>query len=177
MIRSDVSRRLAAREKRIGESLDYRRHMARVSLRAFFRFLKVLPISEYRRRLPAEPYHVARIVATRDEDCGTCGQIEVNLAECDGVASEVLRAVIGDRPEDLPPELADAYRFADAVVRATGEVEELRERVVHRWGEEGLVDLALAIGSSRFFPIVKRTLGYARSRKLVEIRVEGAKVG
>src|SRR3989442_43920 len=72
-----VLRRLDGVERELGESVEYIRHIARVSLRAFFKFAEFLPASRYRRLLPLDAYHVARIAAARDEDCGTCVQIEV----------------------------------------------------------------------------------------------------
>lgn len=102
----------------LGESVDYLRHMVRVSLRAFFAFAKILSISKYRRTLPVEAASVARIVATRDEDCGTCVQIEVNLGRKAGVPVDQLRAVIERRPQDLPPSLSAVYGFAESVVTA-----------------------------------------------------------
>ncbi|MGH9900733.1 MAG: hypothetical protein ACRD68_02730, partial [Pyrinomonadaceae bacterium] len=129
------------------------------------------PLASHRRRLPAAAYRVARIVATRDEDCGTCVQIEVNLARKDGVPVEIIRAVLKGCPDDLPPELGDVYRFATAVVEASGEEEELRQRVRGRYGEEGLVELALGIAAARVFPVTKRALGYAKSCALVDVRV------
>ena len=170
MIRALILKKLASAEAELGESLDYVRHILRTSLRSFFKFTKIFPLSEYRRELPKEPYHVARIVATRDEDCGTCLQIEVNLARKDGVPDEVVRAVVEERFEDLPTELADVARFVDAVVCSSGEEEVLRERVRGRYGEAELVELALAIAACRFFPITKRTLRYATSCALVMIR-------
>ena len=50
------------------------------SLGGFLAFVKLMPLAKYRRKLPAGPYHVARIVAARHEDCGPCVQIEVDLA-------------------------------------------------------------------------------------------------
>jgi len=171
MIRALILKKLDSVEKHIGGSLDYLRHVVRVSLRAFFKFAKIMPLAEYRRQLPAGPYHVARIVATRDEDCGTCVQIEVNAAKRSGVPVEVLAAVLERRPGDLPDELADIYRFAESVVEATGQESEFRERIRHRYGEEALVELALAIAACRVFPITKRALGYATSCSEVEIEV------
>src|SRR5437773_11056238 len=80
-----IDKKLTAAEKNLGGSLDYVRHIARVSLPAFFKFAKIMPLAAYRRALPAAPYHVACLVATRHEDCGTCVQIGVNLAKNDGV--------------------------------------------------------------------------------------------
>jgi AhpD family alkylhydroperoxidase len=171
MLRWLIGSRLTAAERELGAPVDYLRHILRVSLRAFFKFVKVMPLAGYRRALPAGPYHVARIVATRHEDCGTCVQIEVNLAKKDGVSPEVLQAVLAGNPAGLPEGLADAYRFAEAVVTAGGEEGPFRERIRARYGEAGLVEMALAIAVCRVFPTAKRALGYATSCANVAVHV------
>ncbi|MFQ5349478.1 MAG: hypothetical protein ACE5EG_03425 [Thermoanaerobaculia bacterium] len=171
MLRALISKKLDAEERRLGVPLDYLRQILRASLGSFFTFTKIMPIAQHRKVLPPEPYYVARMVATRDEDCGTCLQIEVNLATEAAVGREVLRAVLDRAPERLPAELAEVYRFAEGVVTASGEEDGLRPAIVERWGERGLVELAMAIAAARFFPITKRTLGHATSCRLVEIRL------
>jgi alkylhydroperoxidase family enzyme len=171
MMRSVVLKQIAAEERTLGESLDYVRHILRTSFRAFLKFMLFMPLSRHRRVLPAAPYHVARIVATRDADCGTCVQIEVNLARRDGIPPETIRAVLDERPDALPDDLADAYRFTAGVVGATGDEDATRERIRQRYGEEGLVEIGLAIASARVFPITKRALGYARACALVDIKI------
>lgn len=94
MIRHMILSRLAREEHQLGESVEYIRYMLGASLRGVLRFSKIFSIAEYRDGLPADAYHVARIVAARDEDCGTCVQVEINLAKAGGVSSELLRAVI-----------------------------------------------------------------------------------
>ena len=169
MLRYLILKKLDSVERRLGQPVDYLRHIVRTSLRSFFKFLKIMPISEYRRALPPDAWHVARIVATRDADCGTCVQIELNLAKEDRISPEILRAVIDGKPEQLSTELADVYRFTVAIVRASDDADGLRERVRKSYGEAGLIELALAIGSSRFFPIVKRTLGFATACSRVKL--------
>ena len=171
MIRSIILKQLDREERTLGESLDYVRHILRSSLPAFFKFALFTPLSKHRRKLPPEPYRVARIVATQNEDCGTCVQIEVNLARNDGVHDDVIRAVVNNREEDLAPELAEVYRFTKSVVESKGNEEELRQRIRERYGEEGLVELALGMAAARVFPVTKRALGYATSCALVEIKV------
>ena len=171
MIRRLILNRLDSEERNLGASLDYLREIVRSSLPAFFKFGLFMPLAQHRRKLPASAYHVARIVATRDEDCGTCVQIEVNLARKDGVTAEIIRAVLDNRPENMPDELADVYNFATAVVTKSGAEGNLRERLRERYGEEGLVELALAIAAARVFPVTKRALGYATSCSSVEIAV------
>ena len=171
MLRRLIETRISAAERSLGVPADYLRHILRVSLRAFFKFVKIMPLAEYRRALASEPYHVARLVATRDEDCGTCVQIEVNLAKKDGVSPAVLQAVLDSQPDDLPRELADVYHFTRHVVTASGAEGEFRERIRRRYGEEALVELAMAMAVCRVFPITKRALGYAKSCSKVTVQV------
>lgn len=156
MIRRIIAGRISAAERRLGVPADYMRHILRVSLRAFFKFIKVMPLAEYRRVLPVEPYHVGRLVAARHEDCGTCVQIEVNFARGDGVPGTILRAVLDAKPDELPEDLAQVYHFAEEVVKASGAEDAYREQIRQRYGDEGLVELALAIAVCRIFPTTKR---------------------
>ena len=121
MLRILILARIASAEKELGVPLEYCRFILRVSLRASFKFAKFLAVDEYRRVLPPGPCYVARIVATRHEDCGTCVQIAVNQAKKAGVPAEILRAVLDSNLDALPEELRDAYRFAEAVLTANGE--------------------------------------------------------
>jgi alkylhydroperoxidase family enzyme len=171
MLRRLILSRIAAAEKALGVPLDYCRFMVRVSLRASFKFAKFLAVDEYRRILPPGPCYVARIVAVRHEDCGTCVQIAVNQAKKAGVPAEQLRAVLESDLDRLPDELRDAYCFAEAVVTLNDQEEAWRERIRQRYGDEGLIEMALAIASSRTFPTVKRALGYAVHCSEVAVRV------
>jgi len=171
MLRWLIGKRLDAVEKELGVEVDYLRHILEVSPRAFFRFVKVMPLAEYRGSLPAAPLHVARLVATRHEDCGACVQIEVNLARKDGVAPAVVRAVLDRDLAALDEELREAYLFAEAVVTQSDAQDALREAVRRRHGEVGLVELSLALAVCRIFPTVKRALGHARSCSAVPVQV------
>jgi alkylhydroperoxidase family enzyme len=163
MLRALILRKLNSVERELGESVDYIRHMVRTSLPATLAFLKVMGMASHRRKLPVQPWHVAQIVATRSEDCGSCVQIAVNMAHKGGVPAGVLQAVLDGRPQDLPADLALAYRFTEAVCTQAATADALREEARTRWGEVGLVELSLAIAASKVFPTAKRVLGYAKS--------------
>src|SRR4030095_15058270 len=135
MIRRLIQKQIDKQERSLGGSVDYVRDILRASLPAFFKFALFTPLSQHRRRLPPDAYHTARIVATQDEDCGTCVQIEVNLALKDGVSANVNPAVLKGDLEGLTPALADVYRFAKAVVEASGGEEELRQRIRDSYGQ------------------------------------------
>jgi alkylhydroperoxidase family enzyme len=172
MIRQVILRRLDTEERALGMSMDYLRHILQNSLPAFLKFSFFLPLARHRRALPPAPYHIARLVATQEADCGTCVQAEVNLARQAGIATAVLEAVIQHRVEELEPEMADIYRFTRAVVAATGEEEDIRPRLRARYGDAGMVELALGIATARVYPTTKRALGYATSCARVEIQLE-----
>lgn len=168
-----VSKRLSAAERQLGVSVDYLRHLYRVSPGGFFKFARILPLAAYRKRLPVEPFHIATLVAVKHEDCGTCVQIGVNLALQDGVPVALIKAAVDARPDDLPSELADVYRFAESVASADGQEGEFRDRIRQRWGETALAEMALAIASCRTFPALKRGLGYATSCSRVRVDLQG----
>jgi alkylhydroperoxidase family enzyme len=157
-------------EKRSGVSAEYARWMANVSPRAFMKFGKLGQLAQYRRELPADASAVAHLIAARSQDCGPCVQIGVNLALQDGVSRDILRAVLDRKPDQLPPDLADVYHFAESVV--SGEEDDiLRQRVREHYGDEALIEIGLAMAVGQTFPIVKRAIGYTKSCSLMKIEV------
>ncbi len=166
-----VRRKIRSAEKRLGEPLDYLRQMYDHAPDAFWQFSKVARAATYREKLPAAPFHVARLVAVKHQDCGPCVQTVVNLAKEDGVEPAVLKAALAGKVEELPESLRDVYRFAQAVAARTGEEDSYRERLRKVFGEEAVIELALAIATCQVFPILKRSLGHARSCSLVKVEV------
>lgn len=166
-----IERKLRSAEREIGVSFDYVRHILKTSTRAFFKFMKIIPLSSYRRACPIDAIHVARLVALQHEDCGPCVQIEVHAAKKDGVQTQIIKAVLANQPEGLPLPLPEVYHFAQAVVQDRPDLDERREAVRAHLSEAALVELAMAIASSRFFPVTKRALGFAQSCSLVKVEV------
>ena len=157
-------------EKQSGVSAEYCRWMANASPRGFLKFGKLGKLAQYRRALPADASAVAHLVAARSEDCGPCVQIGINLALRDGVSKDILRAVYDRQPDRLPPNLADVYHFAESVVSG-GEDETLRQRIRDHYGDEALIEMGLGMAVARTFPLVKRTIGYAKSCSLTKIEI------
>lgn len=174
MLRTYFRHHIKKLERRFGGSLEFLRHVLRESLPAFLKFRKLGPLAEYRQALPPAAYHLARIVAARDEDCGSCVQIEVNLARQAGVAPDLIQAVLDQRFDSLPEDLANVCRFAEAVVIHSGAENELRQKLRRTYGEAAFVELALAVAVCRVFPIVQRALGYAVNCADVHVDVNAA---
>ncbi len=171
MLRWLIKRKLNAEEKKLGESVEYIRHIVDVSPGMFFRFASIMPFANSRKVLPRDAWFVASIAALQHEDCGTCLQIGVNLARQSGVDPALIRAVLAGESDELSPELADVLRFTRSVLNASDEDDGLRDTLRQRYGERGLIELSYAIASSRIPPTVKRALGYAKSCSLVPVQL------
>ena len=166
-----VRRKIRSAEKKLGEPLDYLREMFDRAPGAFWEFAKVAKAAGYRDKLPAAPFHVARLVAVRIQDCGPCVQTVVNLAKADGVDPAVLKTVLAGDFDALPESLKDVARFSEAVTCGNGDEETYRDRLRSVFGDEAMVELALAITLCQTFPILKRGLGHAKSCSLVKVEV------
>ena len=164
-----IESRIAVEERWLGENLDYLKYILRTSRPAFFKYIRVVPMANFRSTLPAAPYHVAAVLSSMREGCGNCVQIEVNMARASGVEAETLRAVLEQRPEQLVGDIRDSYLFTQAVLDDSAELEALRLRVVERFGDTGLVELCMKIAASRVFPVMTRALGFASSCSEVEV--------
>ncbi len=168
-----VRRKIAAFEKDFDYDMQYARDMYSASPRAFWKFSKLLALSEHRQDVPCEAWYAAKIAATLAEDCGPCTQLVVTMAERAGVNPETLRAIVTDNEAAMPKDAALGWRFARSVVaRDIAESDLLREKIVDLWGHRALVSLALTIASSRVYPAVKYGLGHGRA--CLRVRVAGA---
>lgn len=163
MIQRLLEHEIRRQERRYGAPLDHLRDVARHAPGLAAKLGLLAPLASHRRALPLEALHAARLCATALEDCGAC----VRMAACDalraGVGPELVRAIAAGRLAALPDELAELCRFVRAVHAGGSEQHELRERMRLRYGAAGLIELALAIALSSFFPRFKRALGHARS--------------
>jgi AhpD family alkylhydroperoxidase len=160
-----INRKITKAERELGVSLDYARWIAKASLPATLRMAKFTKLL-HAHRGPATAVHVASIVGSMADDCGSCVQIGVNLARKAGVSREILEAVVRRAPETLPADLADVYRFAEAATLNAPELDDFRERVRDRYGDAGLIEIALAVAMHRVYPTLKRGLGFAKSCSL-----------
>ncbi|MBT9331763.1 hypothetical protein [Paracidobacterium acidisoli] len=163
-----VRRRLDKAEKFLGVPIDETRFIAKHSMKALRAYSGLQGISRFHGPLEAEVYYTAKIAAYRQEDCGSCLQITVNFAKRDGVRTELIRDLLAGRLQALPELLRDVYRFAAEQANRIDNAE-LRETMRERYGDEGLITLALAITSAGTFPTLKRALGYATSCSRIQI--------
>jgi AhpD family alkylhydroperoxidase len=160
-------------EKQIGGvSMDYAYHLRDVEPSRLWRFTLIKAVEGNRKHTPADAYHAAGMAAAMIEDCGPCVQIHVNLALNDGVDAEVLRSLAARKVDKVPPHVALAFRYGEAIGQGVM-ADEMRDEIRKLWGEKGLIELAFTIATARFYPGLKRGLGYAHTceRVIVNDRV------
>ncbi len=155
---------------------SYLRDVLDADPRALMAFGKVSSLSAYRKDVPPEVYFAAAIVGTMAEDCGPCTQLTIDMAERAGVDRAILRAIVARDLHAMPEDVALAFRFAETSLRHAPEADDLREEVVHRFGQRGLVSLAFALTASRLYPTLKYALGHGRACTRVTVGGEARPV-
>ncbi len=170
-----VNKRLAAFEKDFDYDVEYMRDMYAASPRAFWKFSKILKISEHREDVPKDAWYAAKIAATLAEDCGPCTQLVVTMAERSGVKPETIRAIVSGNAAGMSEDAALGWQFAQSVLaRDIPGSDQLREKIIDRWGRRALVSLALTIASSRVYPAVKYALGHGHA--CVRLKIGGSEL-
>jgi hypothetical protein len=169
MLKKLIHSRLDALEKDLGYDVGYVREILDVDLSAFLRLMRLSGISSYRRDVPPEVAYAVKLVGTLQEDCGPCTQLMVTMAQREAVPDAILRAVVSGDDAALPPDVLLAVQFARASLTRDAQADELRERIVTRFGHRGLVTVAFGLVAARVYPTLKYALGYGRSCSRVQI--------
>lgn len=131
-------------------------------------FNRVAQMARYNGPLPRDVGHCVGLVATLYEDCGPCLQLGVTFALHAAVPNELIaRVVSGELTGNADVDLAVA--FCKAVLHQEPGADELRERVVARFGHAGLIAMAFSLTGKRMYPMLKRVLGYAECYPAVQV--------
>lgn len=164
--------RVLETEKALGVRLDYMREMAERGSGALAKMqaLTALNWAEAGSPLPAEIRCFATLGAVQQDDCGECVQIHINMDRALGINPKLLQAALDGRPDLLPAPLGLAWRFGRAVAANAPDMEELRQELEQVCGRDAMIELSFHIAVSRFYPTVKRAMGYAKSCSLVQVR-------
>ncbi len=150
-------------EVKVGAPLDYVHVIAETDLSLLARYNKLFGFLDPNKKAPALAYHTARLRGARAADCGTCVQIESNLATQAGIAPEIVKNIIRADYDSLPAEIIAVAKLADAVVGQRMDAAEHREKVVEAFGQAGLIELSYAMNGAALLPGIKRSMGYATS--------------
>lgn len=169
MLKAFLLAQIAKMERAWGYDARYLRLMARVSPASTFKFGMVgLMVDD--KAAPPEVIAAAKLVGTLAEDCGPCTQIVTDMGLAAGADPEILKAILAGDEAAMGEDAALAWRFCRAsLARDIEAADPLRDEVVRRWGEAGLVAVGLALASGRMYPTVKYALGYGKACSRVTV--------
>ncbi len=169
-MRKFIARRmLRGFSKRYGYDTSYAETMLKESPVAFFKLAPLMKAADHREAVPVEMSFAAKLTGALAEDCGPCTQLCVDMALEAGMAKDQIEAVLRRNVKAMTPAVALGFQFADAVVRRSVEDDTYREAVRARWGEKGVIDLAMGLQMGRLFPMMKLALGYAKECRRVSV--------
>lgn len=165
---------VAASEVVLGVRLDYMREMAELGSPVLARMQALTALNRHdavpASTLPGDIRAFATLGAVMHDDCGECVQIHINLDRAAGIDAALLQAALDRRIDDLPAPLALAWRFGQAVAANDPAMEALREQLEKVHGRAAIIDLGFSMAVARFYPTVKRAMGYAQSCSLVQVK-------
>src|SRR5262245_54069557 len=133
MIRWALRKVIGKFERDWNYDASYIRDLINVSPRAVWLFFRATAIGQFRRDAPLDAWFTAGITAVRHEDCGPCTQLAVTMAERAGVSPAVLRAVLTENPDAMPPDDALVWKFTRATLAHDAVADEYRDAIVNRW--------------------------------------------
>ena len=145
------------------------RRRCKESPAAFFKFAPLMKAAEHHEVVPVEAAFGAKITGALAEDCGPCTQLTVDMALEAGVPKDQIEAVLRRDVRAMSPDTALGFQFANAIVHRTADDERYRDAVRARWGEKGVIELAMGLQLGRMFPMLKFALGYAKECRRVTV--------
>ena len=169
-MRTLIARRmLRSFSRRYGYDSSYAEKVLNAAPAAFFKFAPLMKAAEHREVTPVEAAFAAKITGALAEDCGPCTQLTVDMALEAGMSKDQIEAVLRRDLSAMSPDTTLGFRFADAVIRHSTDLDDRREAVRARWGEKGVIELAMGLQLGRMFPMLKLALGYAKECRRVTV--------
>lgn len=156
---------------KLGEPVDWAKYVVDKALVIFFKYVMAIPLLDQWRYSSAKAVSVARLVAVQSEDCGSCVQIEINTAKRRNVEPEIIRNTLRKNYALLEEPCREVALFAEAVIGRTGNEIEIGDKLKGRMGEKAFVEIAIAISTARFYPTVKRALGFSTACKIENLKI------
>ena len=151
---------------------SYMHDIAAVDFEAIGRFSLLQELGDYRKSIPKSAWYAVKLLSCIREDCGPCTQLIVNMAEKDGVAPEILMAIVEGRPGDLDETNRLFYDYANAVLDHDLRGEELRRRIIAQYGAASAVSAGLSMITGKAYPLMKYALGHGQHCLKVSVNGE-----
>ena len=156
-------------EKHYQYDTTYMREMLAASVSMYDKFNNTMPLVSHRELLDVETYMVAKLATMAFEDCGECLQLNIKMVQEQGVSDKVIRGAISGG-KGLSAELKDIHDFALMISNNTRDAD-LVKLVESRLNKGQLLELGLAVATTKIFPVLKRAVGYAKSCSLTPLEI------
>jgi hypothetical protein len=140
-----------------GES-GYMREIASAPGHALEKLMHLMPAAMHRHAAEPGIFHLARIGATLEEDCGPCAMTAAHGALADGVAPDLVNQALSGGAS-LLGEQQTAYKFGQAIARHSVDALALGEELEEKFSRAVRLELAMTAAFVRGYPAMKRGLG------------------
>lgn len=167
MLKAIINNSINRFEEATQYDASYMKEILTYSIKLIILFQRFVKLNSFIAKTPVPLMNAAKIASVKTEDCGDCLQLNIHFAKQTGMNQELIKKIVSS-PEELPEDIKLVHDFAIAVANNTENQDPLREQVQSQWGREVLIELSMAIATSRVYPALKRGMGYARSCKLLK---------
>src|SRR5581483_11778077 len=100
-------------------------------------------MAQHRAGAPREAWYAAKLAGAMSEDCGPCSQLVVDMALKAAVDPAIVAALVRGDLARAGADAALGFRYGRAVATNAPEAQQLAIDARARYGERGLVALAL----------------------------------
>ncbi len=159
MIRYLAKRAFDSFRRRYDYDTDYLTELADSYPAKTWRYILTSPLALHHRFVPAELYFAAKLRSTVRADCGDCARLALRMAREAGVAKSQLQAILNQNPGRMDRWVEIGYRYADAVLDRSADLDGLIREIEIEFGRRGLWDMTFAVAFGQFYPQIKAGLG------------------
>ncbi len=150
---------------------NYMKEMLKENPEAYATFEAFLPMASFVKESPKDVISVAKLTSMKNEDCGACLQLNVDMAIEAGVDKEIIHDVIFNEGKNLSSELKVVYDFTLCVGNKQNVDKQLYTKINELYSKKVIVEIGLAIASTKVFPVIKRVLNDIQSCSNIQIKV------
>ena len=150
---------------------SYMKEMLKENPKAYETFEAFLPMASFVSETPKEVLYVVKLTSMKNEDCGACLQLNVDMAIEAGVDKAIIKEVVFNEGKNLSMTLKEIYDFTLCVGNNQSIDSNLYDKINKTYSKDVMVEIALAIASTKVFPAVKRVLNDFHSCSVIQIKV------
>lgn len=150
---------------------SYMEEMLKESPDAYEIYDAFLPMAYFSKATSTEVIHLVRIVSMMNQDCGACSQLCIDFALEAGLSKEFVKEIVFNEGKALSPDLQLLFDFTKTISTNQTVDPLMYDKMNQIYTREMMMEIALAIASTRVFPAIKKTLNYFESCSMVRFKV------